>query len=110
MHGNRRLKSAECRLQTGTTCKSSTVGAIWHQIDTKILQETEGADTWRFQMKEPFTRPLLRRLLGDESRDPRYIETVVTVGYRLVCKVEAVEDPVGVATAPDPTGNSCSVP
>src|ERR1035441_10013637 len=31
---------------------------------------------------------LLRRLLGDEARDPRFIETVATVGYRWVCKVE----------------------
>src|ERR1017187_5761127 len=35
---------------------------------------------------------LLRRLLGDEARDPRYIETVATVGYRFVCKVEVSED------------------
>jgi DNA-binding winged helix-turn-helix (wHTH) protein len=34
---------------------------------------------------------LLRRLLGDEARDPRFIETVATVGYRWVCKVEVVE-------------------
>src|ERR1035438_10493845 len=35
---------------------------------------------------------LLRRLLGDDTHDPRYIETVATVGYRWVCKVEASED------------------
>ena len=35
---------------------------------------------------------LLRRLLGDDLHNPRYIETVATVGYRLVCKVEAFED------------------
>src|ERR1019366_292615 len=34
----------------------------------------------------------LRRLLGDETRNPRYIETVATVGYRFVCKVEVSED------------------
>ncbi|HLY43802.1 MAG TPA: winged helix-turn-helix domain-containing protein [Terracidiphilus sp.] len=34
---------------------------------------------------------LLRRLLGDETRSPRYIETVATVGYRWVCKVEVAE-------------------
>src|ERR1039458_2508173 len=39
---------------------------------------------------------LLRRLLGDETRNPRYIETVATVGYRFVCKVEVSED----ATSP----------
>jgi Tol biopolymer transport system component/DNA-binding winged helix-turn-helix (wHTH) protein len=46
---------------------------------------------------------LLRRLLGDEARDPRYIETVATVGYRFVCPVEASEDDsVGLDGAPAP--------
>ena len=31
---------------------------------------------------------LLRSLLGDDIRQPRYIATVATVGYRFVCKVE----------------------
>ena len=35
---------------------------------------------------------LLRRLLGDDPREPRYIETVATVGYRFVFKVELAED------------------
>lgn len=35
---------------------------------------------------------LLRRLLGDDINQPRYIETVATVGYRFVCKVEVSED------------------
>src|ERR1017187_5000976 len=35
---------------------------------------------------------LLRRLLGDDTHVPRYIETVATVGYRFVCPVEAWED------------------
>ena len=42
---------------------------------------------------------LLRRLLGDEARDPRYIETVATVGYRFVCTVHSEEDSFAV-TAP----------
>jgi DNA-binding winged helix-turn-helix (wHTH) protein len=33
----------------------------------------------------------LRRLLGDDPRNPRYIETLATVGYRFVCKVEVSE-------------------
>jgi DNA-binding winged helix-turn-helix (wHTH) protein/Tol biopolymer transport system component len=37
----------------------------------------------------------LRRLLGDEIRNPRYIETVATVGYRLLCKVDISEDASG---------------
>ncbi len=38
---------------------------------------------------------LLRRLLGDESRNPRYIETVTSVGYRLLGKVEVAEEASG---------------
>ena len=35
---------------------------------------------------------LLRNLLGDDIREPRYIATVATVGYRFVAKVEVAED------------------
>src|ERR1700679_4282172 len=35
---------------------------------------------------------LLRSLLGDDIRQPRYIATVATVGYRFVCKVEVSHD------------------
>ncbi len=38
---------------------------------------------------------LLRRLLGDDTHVPRYIETVATVGYRFVCPVEVREDANG---------------
>src|SRR5882762_6943084 len=34
---------------------------------------------------------LLRRLLEDDIHEPRYIETVATVGYRFVCPVEVSE-------------------
>ncbi len=47
---------------------------------------------------------LLRRLLGDEARDPRFIETVATVGYRWLCKVDAAEDSHGGVVAGESGG------
>jgi Tol biopolymer transport system component/DNA-binding winged helix-turn-helix (wHTH) protein len=44
---------------------------------------------------------LLRRLLGDDVNEPRFIETVATVGYRFVCKVEVSEDASGDLQATD---------
>jgi Tol biopolymer transport system component/DNA-binding winged helix-turn-helix (wHTH) protein len=38
---------------------------------------------------------LLRRLLGDDPREPRFIETVSSIGYRFLCPVEAGEEPAG---------------
>jgi len=35
---------------------------------------------------------LLRRLLGDDPRDPRFIATVPTVGYRFLCSVDMSEE------------------
>ena len=45
----------------------------------------------------------LRRLLGDEIRNPRYIETVATVGYRLICPVEVIADSTGKSEAENQT-------
>ena len=38
---------------------------------------------------------LLRKLLGDDTHQSRFIETVATVGYRFICPVEVVEDAHG---------------
>ncbi|QNI31406.1 winged helix-turn-helix domain-containing protein [Alloacidobacterium dinghuense] len=37
---------------------------------------------------------LLRRLLGDDPREPLFIETVSGIGYRFICPVEVTEDPI----------------
>jgi DNA-binding winged helix-turn-helix (wHTH) protein/Tol biopolymer transport system component len=44
---------------------------------------------------------LLRRLLGDDVNEHRFIETVATVGYRFVCRVEVFEDGSGDLLASD---------
>jgi Tol biopolymer transport system component/DNA-binding winged helix-turn-helix (wHTH) protein len=43
----------------------------------------------------------LRRLMGDDSREPQYIATVQTVGYRFLCPVEVCEEPSPGEKAPD---------
>jgi Tol biopolymer transport system component/DNA-binding winged helix-turn-helix (wHTH) protein len=41
----------------------------------------------------------LRRVLEDDPHEPRFIETVATVGYRFACKVDICED---IPASPDP--------
>jgi DNA-binding winged helix-turn-helix (wHTH) protein len=55
---------------------------------------------------------ILRRLLGDDVHEQRFIATVATVGYRFVHPVEVVEDPpVEVAEAvPVPSGPETPLP
>ncbi len=58
--------------------KQELLDGIWR--DTAV---TEGALTRSIG--------LLRRALDDDSREPRFIETVPTVGYRFIAHVEFVE-------------------
>lgn len=43
---------------------------------------------------------LLRRVLGDDARDPKFIETVATVGYRWITPVDAEEVTTSASTSP----------
>ena len=59
--------------------KEELLGAVWG--DTVVTENS-------------LTRSILklRRALGDDAREPRFIETVSTVGYRFVCAVEAQDE------------------
>ena len=58
--------------------KEELLNAVWG--DTAVTEGSLTRCIW-----------LLRRQLGDDSNEPRFIETVATVGYRLMCKVEVSE-------------------
>ena len=62
--------------------KEELLNAVWG--DTAVTEGSLTRCIW-----------LLRRLLGDDINEPRFIETVATVGYRFVCKVEVSEDAFG---------------
>src|ERR1700734_1378918 len=68
--------------------KDELLNAIWG--DTAVTEGSLSRCIW-----------LLRGALGDDIRSPRYIETVPTVGYRLLCKVAVSEDMHG---GPAPAG------
>jgi DNA-binding winged helix-turn-helix (wHTH) protein len=62
--------------------KEELLNAVWG--DTAVTEGSLTCCIW-----------LLRRQLGDDINEPRFIETVATVGYRFVCKVEVSEDGSG---------------
>src|SRR6202023_735463 len=70
--------------------KEELLNAVWG--DTAVTEGSLTRCIW-----------LLRRLLGDDINEPRFIENVATVGYRLVCKVEVSEDASGDIEANDKT-------
>jgi Tol biopolymer transport system component/DNA-binding winged helix-turn-helix (wHTH) protein len=69
--------------------KEELVHAVWG--DTAVADGSLTRCIW-----------LLRRLLGDDFNDPRYIVTVATVGYRFICPVEASEDASAIQKASPP--------
>jgi eukaryotic-like serine/threonine-protein kinase len=68
--------------------KEELLNAVWG--DTAVTEGSLTRCIW-----------LLRRQLGDDINEPRFIETVATVGYRLVCKVEVSEIALGDLQATD---------
>jgi DNA-binding winged helix-turn-helix (wHTH) protein len=51
----------------------------------------------------------LRRLLGDDSREPRYIGTVPTVGYRCLCVVDVFDENQGEQAASETLSDSADI-
>ena len=72
--------------------KDEIVGSVWN--DSAVSDNS-------------LTRSIaqLRRVLGDDSREPLYILTVPTVGYRFLCEVSATEDGFGM-TAERPSSET----
>jgi len=73
---------------------------------TVVAQRDLEAAVWRDVIVTPQSVyqaiAQLRRVLGDDARQPRYIETVPRRGYRLVAPVEWVEDVPAPAIASRP--------
>ena len=73
----------------------------------ELVTRREITDTvWatEFITEKTLTRAVaeLRRTLGDDARQPRYIETIHRKGYRLIAPAEVVEQPAATVT-PFPT-------
>jgi TolB-like protein/DNA-binding winged helix-turn-helix (wHTH) protein len=73
--------------------KDELLNAIWG--DTAVTEGSLSRCIW-----------LLRSVLGDDIRSPRYIETVPTVGYRFVAAVEERVESSESAIAPVVPGES----
>ncbi len=66
--------------------KEELLNAVWG--DTAVADGSLTRCIW-----------LLRRVLGDDINQPRYIETVATVGYRFIGNVEVAEEASGEPNA-----------
>ena len=73
--------------------KDELLNAIWG--DTAVTEGSLSRSIW-----------LLRSVLGDDIRRPRYIETVPTVGYRFVAAVEEQVESSESAIAPVAPGEN----
>jgi DNA-binding winged helix-turn-helix (wHTH) protein len=67
--------------------KNELLDAVWSDVEVSESSLTRAI-------------AILRRLLGDDVHEQRFIATVATVGYRFVCPVEVVEDPPVAAAEP----------
>ena len=78
-------KHVEPRIMDVLVCLAGRPGTVWER--DALLREVWGP---RAVTDEPLTRCIaeLRRLLEDQRKDPKYIQTVPKRGYRLVAAVD----------------------
>src|ERR1700758_5742227 len=69
--------------------KDEILGAVWSDCAVSDNSLTRSIAT-------------LRRLLGDDTHEPRYIATVPTVGYRFLCDVTVMTDGFSALDVTDP--------
>jgi Tol biopolymer transport system component/DNA-binding winged helix-turn-helix (wHTH) protein len=77
--------------------KDELLDAVWNDCSVSESSLTRSVAT-------------LRRLLGDDIREPRYIATVPTVGYRFLCDVTVTENGFPPGRAVDTFRDSSAEP
>src|SRR5260221_5736451 len=58
-----------------------------HVVEKSELMESIWGDSFVEEVNIAFTVNLLRKALGDDARNPRFIETIPTRGYRFIAEV-----------------------
>ncbi|MBK9162506.1 MAG: winged helix-turn-helix domain-containing protein [Acidobacteria bacterium] len=73
-----------------------------HVLDKSYLLDQIWEDSYVEEGNLTYNIRQLRKILGDEVKNPRYIETVPKRGYRFVGSVERIEQSNGVVPTPLP--------
>ena len=71
-----------------------------HLVQKNTLLDTVWADTFVEENTLVRTIAILRQELGDSSRDPRFIQTIPTRGYRFIAPVQALPEISQLASVP----------
>lgn len=70
------------------------VGSSGRIVEKEELKKKLWPDTFVAEANIAFNIQQLRKALGDDARNPRYIETVARRGYRFMAEVKVVSDTV----------------
>jgi DNA-binding winged helix-turn-helix (wHTH) protein len=72
-----------------------------HLVEKNTLLDTVWADTFVEENTLARAIVVLRHELGDSSRDPRFIQTIPTRGYRFIAPVEALPETSQLVPVPE---------